>query len=142
MREVYLLNEGDTLEKVKYDCGDGQYRMGEDKILGKKYMVLNAGGDDITVIRNYMPLYISHVKEKQNVLDIMSSGFNIVASQSKDIEVGDMLILNRPKSVRYVVSPLESLDTIANKFGVEKSIIMSSNNLKTDKLFVGQILWI
>lgn len=142
MREVYLLNEGDTLEKVKYDFGDGGYYMGEDKILGKKYMVLNGGSDDITVIRNYMPLYISHLKENQTVLDIMSKGFNIVASQSKDIEAGDMLILNRPKSVRYVVSPLETLDTISSKFGVEKSTIMSSNNLKTDKLFVGQILWI
>ena len=142
MREVYLLNEGDTLEKVKYDFGDGGYYMGDDKILNKRYMVLNGGSDDISIIRNYMPLYISRLKETQTVLDIMSKGFNIVASQSKDIEAGDMLILNRPKSVRYVVSPLETLDTISSKFGVNKSIIMSGNSLKTDKLFVGQILWI
>lgn len=142
MREVYLLNIGDTVDKVKYDCGDGEYRWGDDKILEKKYMVLNSGSDDVTVIRNYSPLYMCRLKDSQTILDIMSRGFDLVGSQKLDIETGDMLILSRPKSVRYVVSPLENLDGIAKKFGVDKSTIVATNNLKSDKLFVGQILWI
>lgn len=142
MREVYLLNAGDTMDKVKYDCGEGEYHLGEDKILNKKYMVLMSGSDDVTIIRNYSPLIISRLSKKQTILDIMSNGFDIVASQSLDINAGDMLLLSRPRSVRYVVSPLEKLDSIAQKFGVDKVTIIESNNLKSDKLFVGQILWI
>ncbi len=142
MREVYLLNAGDTIDKVKYDCGEGEYYLGDDKILNKKYMVLKSGSDDVTVVRNYSPLFFSELKENQTILDIMSKGFDIVASQSTEVEAGDMLLLTRPRSVRYIVSPLENLDSIASKFGVDKSTIIASNNLKSDKLFVGQILWI
>ena len=72
--------------------------------------------------------------------DIMSRGYEIVGANG--CEEGDILLIHKPKSIRYTVSPLDKLEDIAKKYGISKYDIMSSNNLNTDKLFVGQILWI
>lgn len=140
MKEVYLLNLGDTMEKVKAELGDGDYVLGDKRICGKDNIVLKNGCDDVVVIKNYAPLIVTTIKAGETPMDIMARGFEIVAKTGD--EDGDRVILTKPRSVRYVVSPLETLDEIANKFGVDRSVIMSSNKLTSSKLFVGQILWI
>ncbi len=140
MKEVYLLSLGDTMEKVKLELGDGDYVFGDKKILGKDNIVLQKGTDDIVVIKNYTPLIKTTIKRGETPMDIMARGFEIVAKTGENS--GDMVILNKPRSIRYVVSPLETLDDISKKFQVSKSAIMSSNGLSSSKLFVGQILWI
>jgi len=140
MQEIYLLNMGDTIDKVKVEYGDREYLPSEEVVFGKKFITLKKGSDDIRVVRNYLPLYKYITKKGETMLDIMSRGFEIVAGESGS--EGQIILLSKPKSIRYTVAPLESLDAIASKFGVNKCSIMSSNNLNTDKLFVGQILWI
>lgn len=140
MREVYLLKAGDSIEKVKMEFGEGEYFVGTEKVLGKDNIVLKNGSDDVTIVKNYTPLILTAIKNGETPMDIMARGFEVVAKTGD--KSGDSVILSKPKSIRYVVSPLETLDDIANKFCVDKLAIMSSNRLATTKLFVGQILWI
>lgn len=141
MKEIYLLNMGDTIEKAKQELGlVGHYALSEDKVLGSNYIELNSGGDDITIVKNYLPSYIYKVRNNENIMDILSRGF--VVNGVDSVSAGDLLILTKPKSIRYIVGPLETLNSIAKKFGVDKDVIMVTNNLMTEKLFVGQILWI
>lgn len=43
---------------------------------------------------------------------------------------------------RVVVRPLQTLDDIAKEYGVSKEDIIKSNNLKSEKVFVGMIIYI
>lgn len=40
----------------------------------------------------------------------------------------------------HIVKPTETLQTIADRFDLSKEKIMADNALKTDKLFIGQML--
>ena len=70
----------------------------------------------------------------------MARGFEI--SGNPYAGKGETVILSKPKSIRYIVKPTDNLTDIANKFGVNVDDIVESNNLNTEKLFVGQVLWI
>ncbi|MBR2468248.1 MAG: LysM peptidoglycan-binding domain-containing protein [Clostridia bacterium] len=53
----------------------------------------------------------------------------------------DDVCLYRPKDNSiYIVGVLDSLNGICEKFKVDKEEIKKLNNLKTDKLFIGQML--
>lgn len=131
---------GDSIDRVRYEYGDREYELSIDLVLNKRYITLEKGTDDITIVRNYLPLFEYKLSSDENMMDIMARGFDILNKEDNDI--GDTLLLSKPKSIRYVVSPLENLEDIAKRFGVSKGSIISSNSLRTDKLFVGQILWI
>lgn len=140
MREIYLLNMGDSVDRVKYEYGDREYELSNDLVLNKRYITLEKGMDDITIVRNYLPFFEYKLSDGENIMDILARGFDVLNKENCD--AGDTLILSKPKSIRYVVGPLENLEDISCRFGVSKGSIITSNNLKTDKLFVGQILWI
>lgn len=131
---------GDSIDRVRYEYGDREYELSIDLVLNKRYITLEKGTDDITFVRNYLPLFEYKLSSDENMMDIMARGFEILNKEDDDI--GDTLLLSKPKSIRYVVSPLENLEDIAKRFGVSRGSIISSNSLRTDKLFVGQILWI
>lgn len=141
MRKIHLINKGDSIEKIKRELSvsDG-IKASEDKILGFNYVEIEKGLDDVIVVNNYLTNYLYKVKKNENALDIMSRGFSL--NIIREIEEGDLLILSKPRSIRYIVKPLENIDNIAKNFGVKKDDIIDMNNLKTEKLFVGQILWI
>ena len=73
-------------------------------------------------------------------MDIMSKGYDVQGVSA--VNTNDLIIISKPKSIRYIVKPLESLEEISNKFNIDKKIIMETNNLTSDRLFIGQILWI
>lgn len=140
MREIYLLNKGDTVDKIKFELGVENITISNEKIFGYKFAEIEKGSDDVLIVKNYLPLFSYTLDGEDNYLDILARGFKI--DSAKEIKSGDTIILSKPRSIRYVVSPLETLDEIALKFGVTKFDIMENNAMKTDKLFVGQILWI
>lgn len=140
MREIYLLNYGDSIKKISVDLNVDNIKMASDREFGYNYAITKDGTDDVTIVKNYLPLYVYKLKKEDNYLDILARGFKMDAGEN--IGEGDIVVLNKPNSIRYVVSPLETLDEIAYKFGMNKSDIIINNNLNTDKLFVGQILWI
>ena len=140
MQEIYLLNPGDTVSKVKFEYPECCGKLGTDYVFNKKYMVIKDGCDDIRIVRNYLPMHLYKTKKNETKMDILSRGYEILGGEIE--REGDMVLMHKPKSIRYIVSPLETLDSIASKYGANKYDIMSSNNLVTEKLFVGQIIWI
>lgn len=140
MREIYLLNKGDSVDKIKYELGVKDIKISEEKIFGYNYAEIEKGAEDVTIVKNYLPIFSYTVKPDDNYLDILARGFKL--DNITQVNSGDTVILSKPRSIRYVVSPLETLDEIALKFGVTKVDIMKINGMKTEKLFVGQILWI
>ena len=141
MKEIYMLNKGDSIDKIKYEYNNNNIKeIFENEKFSFRYAEIESGTDDILIVRNYLPYYKYIIKPKDTIMDIMSRGFKV---QSLNVlEVGDIVILNKPKSIRYVTKPLEKMSDIAKKFGISKEYLMQVNNLNTDKLFVGQILWI
>ena len=141
MKEIYVLNHGDTVNKIKYEYKVNiSIQKSEDKLFGYEYVDLDSGEDDVLIVRNYYPDYVYTVNNNDTIIDIMSRGFEVFGVN--EITAGDKIILSKPQSVRYIVGPLETLKDISNKFGVAASNIIETNKLSTDKLFVGQILWI
>lgn len=141
MREIYLLSHGDSLNKIKHEFNvEISLSQSKEKLFGYNYVDLNKGSQEVYVVRNYYPYIVYNVKKEDTLIDIMSKGFDV--NGVVEITEGDKLILHKPKSIRYIVKPLESLQDIAYKFGVNKEDIIDTNKLITDKLFVGQILWI
>lgn len=141
MKEIYILNKGDSVEKAKEELHlIGNYKISSDKILNKNYIEINNGLEDLIVIKNYLPYYLYRVKKDETLMDILSKGYDVQGVSS--LNTNDLIIISKPKSIRYVVKPLENLEEISIKFNIDKKVIMETNNLSTDRLFIGQILWI
>ena len=132
MREICLLNKGDTVSKLSYSIGvDLNLKESSDTIKGYKYLTIEDGDNSIQIIRNYNPYFILNNVEKSNIGCL---GFEIVACNNH------YTICHKNSGVRYIVKPLETIDDICIKFDVDKEYIINTNNLSTTKLFVGQIL--
>lgn len=140
MREIYLLNEGDSIKKFKTQLNLDELKEENDKINGQRYMVSKSGSDDITIVKNYLPMYVYRVKKDDNYLDMLSRGFKIECGEN--IQENDLIVLKKPRSIKHTVTPLENLNSIASIYGIDKNDIIVNNKLKSEKLFVGQILWI
>lgn len=140
MKEICLINKGENLEKISYKLGisiDGN-NIKKEVVLGDKQgFVLVDGADDIVVIKNYYPYFLKRLSKEETLLDVYAQGFCAIGDSDKK---NTMIILNKESGIRYNVSPLEKLEDIAQKFGVTRDYIINTNNLKTDKLFVGQEL--
>ena len=141
MKEIYLINQGDSIDKIKYEYGINENLvLSNNRIFGYKYVEIKSGNDEIILVKNYLPYYTYKVQKNESILDILARGYKL--DNVDTIKNGDTLILSRPKSIRYVVKPLEKIEDIANKFGIDVDYIKHTNDLKSNKLFVGQILWI
>lgn len=141
MKEIYLLNKGDSINKINYECNiSKKLEKSPNKVFNYDYVVLEEGNDDIVVVKNYLPVFEYRLQKNENILDLLARGFEV--SNINEIRENDLVILSKPKSIKYVVKPLEKLDNIANKFGLTIEYIMETNKLVSDKLFVGQILWL
>ena len=140
MKEIYLLNKGDSVRKAQYEYNIENIEIKNNTTFNFRFVEIENGMDDIVIVKNYLPIYEYIIKDNETYLDILSRGFN--TEMVSNLQSGDTIILNKPKSIRYVVKPLEKLEDIAQNFGVDIKYIIDVNNLLTDKLFVGQILWI
>lgn len=141
MKEVCILSNGDSLEKIQYEYNNIKSIVKLDnKVWGYNAVQLNEGSDDIVIVRNYNPLYVYTLKKDETILDVIARGFDCGGVYIA--EENDTIVITKPRSIRYVVKPLETIDDISYKIGVKKEDIMEINNLISEKLFVGQILWI
>ena len=141
MKEICLVNKGDNVKKLSVTLGiSPQSKVSETTILNNKYIVVKDGCDDIISVKNYSPLFIKKITKENTLLDIYASGYEVLGNNNAGND--DIVVIKKINGIRYVVSPMEKLEDIAHKFGVEKNTIIEKNNLKTDKLFVGQVLFI
>ncbi len=138
MQEIYLLREGESIDALS--IGQHPKTIKSDrKIFGYRYMVIQSGNDDVYFVRNYYPLYEYTIKDNETILDIMARGYNANDNGEK---AGDTIILSKPTANRYVVQPMDTIQSIASKYCVDVKYIVDINHLKSTKLFIGQILWI
>ena len=135
-----MLNKGDSVDKVKYEFKDASSDVLINHAFDFRYVDITAGNDDIQIVHNYLPPIEYVISNDDTILDNLSRGFKVDAGDN--VVSGDLVILSKPKSIRYIVKPLESIEDIAKKFGLKSDYIMQVNNLSSPKLFVGQILWI
>ncbi|MGN0961705.1 MAG: LysM peptidoglycan-binding domain-containing protein [Christensenellales bacterium] len=139
MKEICFVNKGDNIQKLSQILGISPNSYIEDnKLFDNKYVVINNGEDDIICVKNYSPYFIKKISKENTLLDIYALGYEIVGNSNP--EENDVVVVKKICGVRYIVKPLEKLDDISKKFGVDKTIIMQNNNLITEKLFVGQVL--
>ena len=138
MQEIYFLRDGEDAKKISrnysIECIDS-----ENKLFGNRYVISQNGTDDIYFVRNYYPLYEYTIKPNEKIIDIMAMGYNVNDYGESE---GDNIILSKPSAYRHIVQPMETIQMIANKYGVSEKDIISINHLQTSKLFIGQILWI
>lgn len=134
MKEICIVNKGENIKKLNYRLGIKEdLKLEEGCIFEKNFVVVKDGSDDIQIVRNYNPYFISKSLDCDK---LKNKGYKIVA------ECGESVIYYYPSSIIYTVKPLESIEDIADKLGVDVGTLMSSNNLNTKKLFIGQKLYI
>lgn len=142
MKEICFINKGESVEKLKKQYCYNDIKCSNNKKFENYYIESGEGSDDVLVVKNYLPAILYKVKKNESVLDIMSRGYEIEGVGTTGVTEGDIIILNKPRNLRHIVKPLETLDMISFKYGVEKNVIIETNQLSGDKLFVGQMLWI
>lgn len=140
MQKVHILENNESKEKIAYyySLDASQVVQGKDKIMDKKYVVLEQGCENVKLIKNYFPPFVYFVKTLECKDKIKSAGFSV----KDDAEVGDILLLQKNQGIKHVVKPMETLDDIAKSYQTQSKEIIEQNQLKTDRLFIGQILWI
>lgn len=91
--------------------------------------------------------YIYEVKENENLKDICAKYFADCNQVLKDnfikeenIRPGLLLLIQVKDGERYVVKPFDTLEKIANNFGVSQDDIKNYNNIK--QVFLGQIIYL
>ena len=92
-----------------------------DEELGS-YKITKNGLDDIVIIRNlkYRKLSCPEVSVQGG-----KSSYSVVEVENCDT---------------YIVKPFDTLITISNNFNIDINEIKKKNNLKCDKLFIGQVI--
>lgn len=138
MREVCLINCGENRRKAGYITGlSFDMMQGDDQIVnGMRSVVVKPGEEAVTIVRNYRPLFTFDT-QKIALMDIYAMGYIIDGSEDDR-----WVVASRQEGIKYIVHPLEQLTDIAKKFDVTEQYIIDTNNLKTNKLFVGQVLFI
>ena len=141
MQKVYLLKQNESLEKIAkiYQKNPKDLILSSKKLLNYNYVILENGTDDIILMDNYTPPRIHRVLEDDTKESLQAKGFELSKEQ---IEVDDIILLSKLEGKKHIVKPLETLDNIAYMYFTDKQDIINRNGLKTEKLFIGQILWI
>lgn len=143
MQKVYLLKENEAKEKVAKICNiksDNIKFNSNQKLLGYDYAIIKDGDDDFQIIENYFVPRIYKLKENETIESLQALGYEI--SPSENISSNDIVILSKVNGKRHIVKPLENLNDIASMYYTDINEIIRRNNLKSNKLFIGQILYI
>lgn len=141
MQRIYLIKQNESIEKIaKINSLDPKkIKICQEKILGYPYAILNDDPSDIQLIENYYPPILYKVTEEDTKESLQAEGYEL---SKEDIEPGDIILLTKIEGKKHIVKPLESLEDISKMYFMDKLDIIQRNNLKTEKLFIGQILWI
>ncbi|HBP43625.1 MAG TPA: hypothetical protein DD621_02965 [Clostridiales bacterium] len=134
----YNLSKYESLDDVakKYNVSvmdiKNYNNLTDDKL--PKHILIPKSDSKVKVVANLNREFIT-------TLDINNIKGNLSKIGLSCVNPTDKLKLFVPKQNNiYVVTVLDNLNTIAKKLGIEKSRLIELNNLKTEKLFIGQIL--
>lgn len=149
MKILHQIEKGDTLESIalKYGCNIYELMKVNDltsENLSKlTTLIIPQNKTDFAVIKNLDREILVEVDES-NINDIMeltkTQSFISSCNNIKNLQAGDKIIFTKPKNY-YVVKPLQSLASVAKILGVSEEVLIEKNNLKSNKLFIGQKIY-
>lgn len=137
MELEYYVSKFDTLESISKRFGVSVQEIKNlnniNSVLPEKLIIPNNQRNVVVVAnlkREYV--YIGNGEVVKNAL----AKCNLFCAH-----INNTINLFKPKNNDvYVVSVLDTLTSVCKKFGLTKDDVVKLNNLKTEKLFIGQIL--
>ena len=83
--------------------------------------------------------------DKTETLQQVADKFNtsvaeISCRDTNNVYEGDFVVIKKVNNRTHIVKPLETLSQIAKIYNVKEEDIAKNNDLKTNKLFIGQKL--
>ena len=149
MKIVHKVSAGDTLEKIadKYNVNLNELVKINDltslSLDNINLIVIPQNESDFVVVKNLDKEFLYEVKkENSEILKKILKNKLIIAdtSSNSNYEDGDKIIFKNSEYKKYTVRPLDNLNMIAKNFGVSTDYLIKINNLKTNKVFIGQQL--
>ena len=140
MQILYLINKNEDLNI--YNKLFDKIKREEDLLVncfGKFYRLSN-DANDFFYIKNYDVDKILKVENFNNIEKIQNNGFNVIYDDN--IQTQNYVYVSKIKAIRHVVKPLQTLNQIAEIYGIDKNQIIYNNQLVCEKLFIGQIIYI
>lgn len=132
--DIYYLNSK-GVEYITQVLGFEKEKLIKTTIDGQECVMVDRETSGVSVLKNY-PKDIVVTVDKDDNIEELKKEYNIKGN----VEIGDSYIFR--SSEKYIVKPLDTFDKIVSSLGVSKEYIIQKNHLKTEKLFVGQILLI
>lgn len=149
MKIIHKVNSGDTIDKIaeRYNVNKNELiKINElqegDKLHGVNSIIIPKNDSDFVVIKNLDKEFLFEVStsNEQQLKQLLKEKFVVASTLNgrDNYEQGDKLIFKNSNHKSYVVKPLETLNLIAAKFDVTVDHLISVNNLKTSRVFIGQ----
>lgn len=133
--QIYYLNSK-GLKYISQVCGVDTKKIEElNKENDKNFVYVPNADSGVYVVGNFNKEKLISVDNDDNISELKKQ-YNLKG----DIQAGDVFLVNNTE--KYVVQPLDTMEKICEKLGIDESYIIEKNNLKTDKLFIGQILMV
>ncbi len=96
---------------------------------------------DFVVVNNFKRNFLYVYNGNDNLNNIKQNfkklGFNVETDFNNEI---DKILFSKKTQDIYVVGVTENLESICKKFSLNKQDVIAKNNLKSEKLFIGQML--
>ena len=93
-------------------------------------------GNGVILVKKYLCNEVVKIN-CNNINKLKYMGYDL---KDKDIVDGGTYILRRKDCILHTAKPMEKLVDIATKYNISVQKLMEDNNLKTDKLYIGQIV--
>jgi LysM repeat protein len=150
MKIIHYVGLDDTLEKIalnyKVSVKDivEENNLLTNNLTDVKNLVIPINNQDFVVIKNLEKEIFVEVNENNinNLNDIIKNNQYFCTNELKNVEVGDKLIIKKFNVNYYVVKPLDNLNSIAKKFGLNEQELITKNKLQSNKVFIGQKIYI
>lgn len=105
---------------------------------GHSATILYEGEDNgIYYLKNYKKDELRKITKDDTIELLSKEGYTV---SKENFYINNVLLKRAVFDDIYIVKPLDTLEKISNLLNLEKEIIIKLNNLKTEKLFIGQQL--
>lgn len=88
--------------------------------------------------------WVENIKDicvlKNNVFKILKVANDVLPTDKVLAVEGDFALVEVINSDLYMVKPLDTIEKIARKFNITANEIITKNDLKTTRLYIGQVL--
>lgn len=137
MQKIHILYNNDSLEKVAlfYKKNKNDIVLSENKFDGYPFFIIENGSDDVLLILNDNKKFCCKLSDNSQ-FEKIKDNYEVIASTGT--KKGDYLLLKKSQNFIHIVKPKETIEELAEKYKTSIKEIVEINDLKTNKLFIGQ----